>query len=173
MNVEGNRAKVMSNYSRDYWSGMIQDQSKTLSSATATSYVTEIPTNLSASAESDESSMSDESSESEQEEQDKWMTCYRHCFCQEVGGSIFGIYYETFGGGPQVGFVETPYMIVFKVSRNWDQTWKLQQLPSDIFLEVRQCPDIGDAFALECRLIRRRCEALAEDVNEQGGTRNL
>ena len=81
MNVEGNSAKVMSDYSRDYWSGMIQDQSKTLSSATATSYVTEIPTNLSASAESDESSMSDESFESEQEEQDEWMTCYPSPFC--------------------------------------------------------------------------------------------
>jgi hypothetical protein len=157
----------------DYWlTGKIQDQSKTLSSAIQLTLssdiqlsVPKLPTNSSASAESDESSVSDESSESEQEEQDEWMSVYRHCFFPEVGGHIAGIYFETFGGGPQVGFVETSDS-VFKVSRERFQTWKVKRLPSGMFLEMRQCPDAGDAFAPECRLYRRLCEASAEDGNE-------
>jgi hypothetical protein len=162
MNVDS--ASMNVDYMNDYWvTGKILDQSKRLSSPLQLQLsVPKIPTNLSASAESDESSVSDESSESEQEEQDEWMSVYRHCFFPEVGGQIAGIYFETFGGGPQGGFVETSDS-VFKVSREWFQTWKVKRLPSGIFLQLRQCPDAGDAFAPECRLNRRRCEASANE----------
>jgi hypothetical protein len=161
-------ASMSVDYMDDYWvTGKILDQSKTLSSPLQLQLsVPKIPTNLSASAASDESSVSDESSESEQEEQDEtvteWMSVYRHCFFPEVGGQIAGIYFETFGGGPQGGFVETSDS-VFKVSREWFQTWKVKRLPSGMFLEIRQCPDAGDAFAPECRLNRRLCEASANE----------
>jgi hypothetical protein len=142
MNVAGNRAseaRVNHGYMRDFWStGTIQDQSKVLTSATAqeeiVSEVPKIPTNFSVSAESDADESSDGSESYDGSESEEWMTCYRHCFFGEVGGSVFGIYYETFGGGPHGGYVETPELNVFKVSRNWFETWKTQKLPSNICL---------------------------------------
>jgi hypothetical protein len=178
-NAMASMAVVNDNYVENYWlSGKVIDQSKVVSSpisvpalvlsssVTSESTVPKIPAN-SASDESSSSAESHVSDESEEEEQDEWMTVYRKCFFPEVGGMLDGIYYETYGGGPQGGFVETADLSIFKVSRTWFQTWKVRQLPPDFFLKVRQSRDYpADVFAPECRLQRRRIQASAEDVCE-------
>ncbi len=68
-----------------------------------------------------------------------------------------GIYYETYGRGPQVGYVETPDLSVFEVSRTWFQPWKAKRLSSDLVLKYRQNPDcLADAYAPECRIEHRQ-----------------
>jgi len=176
-NAMSSMAVVNGNYVDDYWSGRIIDQSKMVvsdsppayvlsSSVSSESRVPKIPTN-SASAESSSSAESSVSDESEEEEQDEWMTVYRKCFFPEVGGMLDGIYYETYGGGPQGGFVETADLSIFEVSRTWFQTWKVRQLPPNFFLKVRQSRDYpADVFAPECRLQQHRLQASGEDVRE-------
>ena len=178
-NAMSSMAVVDGKFLEDYWlSGTIVDHSKMVSSpisvpalvsslsVTSESIVPKILTN-SAPDESSSSAESPVSDESEEEEQDEWMTVYRTCFFPEVGGMLDGIYYETYGGGPQGSFVETADLSIFEVSRTWFQTWKVRQLPPNCFLKVSQSRDYpADVFAPECRLQRRRLQASAEDVRE-------
>lgn len=158
-----------------FWDGTIQDCSSRAKTSTATTAKVPIVLELSVSEVSPSSEKSSESEESSESE-DEWMTVYRKCFFSEVGGDIDGIYYETYGGGPQGGFVETADLHVFKVSRTWFQAWEVSRLPSEYVLEYRQSPDCS-VYAPECRIglrhsgkveidpeMQRRLQCLADDV---------
>jgi hypothetical protein len=161
---------AMSAMSVDFWNGTIEDCSGKVETSTATAAKVPIVLETSVSEESP-SSESKESSQSE----DEWMTVYRKCFFPEVGGDLDGIYYETYGGGPQGGFVETADLHIFKVSRTWFQAWKVGRLPSEYVLEYRQSPGCS-VYAPECRIglrhsgkveidpeMQRRLQCLADE----------
>lgn len=47
------------------------------------------------------------------------------CF-SEVGGNIQGKFYQTYGGGPEGGYVIDYDNRVYQVSRNWNNKWEIK-----------------------------------------------
>lgn len=59
----------------------------------------------------------------EEEEDDEWLDVYNLEEDFEVG-NIKGTYYQTFGGGPEGGYVETENA-VYHIKRTWFEEWKI------------------------------------------------
>jgi len=59
----------------------------------------------------------------EEDEDDEWLDVYNIEIDFEVG-NIKGTYYQTFGGGPEGGYVETENA-VYHIKRTWFEEWKI------------------------------------------------
>ncbi len=84
-----------------------------------------------------------------------WQQIYQRRMFSEVGGDIEGTYYETYGGGPEGGYVVTSELQVYEVSRNWGEPWITQLMSSDCVLHVRPMPDAPSPDYCEYRLERK------------------
>lgn len=89
------------------------------------------------------------------ETQEEWQQIYQRRMFSEVGGDIEGTYYETYGGGPEGGYVVTSDSRVYKVDRNWGKPWTIHLMPSNCVLHVRPVPDAPSPEYCECCLERK------------------
>jgi len=75
---------------------------------------------------------SEEVDEVDSEEEDDWEEVYReYPDFREVGGAIDGIYYQTFGGGPEGGYVVESTVDgdrLFSVKRSWFKPWTITRM---------------------------------------------
>jgi hypothetical protein len=64
-------------------------------------------------------------------------------------------YYQTFGGGPEGGYVAIdrggPHDTLYKVRRGWGQTWQIEEL-ENVFLEYEPADEMAGKTA-RCRLV--------------------
>jgi hypothetical protein len=99
-----------------------------------------------------------------QEEEDEWMDVYNrpcpfkefiHPSNKDLAPYATGIFYQTYGGGPEGGYVKMPDGAILKVERTWGQPFKVMETftPGELVWQSRPADEAAGRAYLQIRVV--------------------